>query len=500
MSTLTELERGEVTSAKEGPDRRKTVLVVGGITVVALAVRLAAFRGSFFGDELFTYEMATRPGLNDVLAGVRSPVEITPPLFFFIAWAFQKLGDPLVWLRVPSLLAGVATVPLVYVLGIRTVGRRSAAVIGAGLFALSPLATFYATEARAYSLMVLLVVLSTLALLRALDTNDARWWTALAIAIAAALYTHYTCIFVLATQAGWALFTRRDRIRPLLIAHGAALAAFLPWIPSFLDDRNSAYESWIEKLHPFTFTNALNDIGRLADGGPNAALRVVPGNAALALLAISAALAVGGFVLRRARSAERLPSRTMLIALLALATPVGTALYSLVGDSQFLARNLLPSLPAAAIAFGALLVALPRKVGAVALVLTMVAYGIGAASWQDRDVQRPAYAEIGDYLEANARPQDQVLELLLLTSIPRRALRVELPEDMPWFTLREPDKEPDAVGAAEKSGGRIFYVRPDTAGFRDVVPKLVEQHFHAVDQRHWGGAYPMTVIVYEPSK
>ena len=60
--------------------------------------------------------------------------------------------------------------------------------------------------------MVLLDVLSTLSLLRALDTNDTRWWAVLALANAATMYTHYTCIFVLVTQAGWVLFTRRDRV------------------------------------------------------------------------------------------------------------------------------------------------------------------------------------------------------------------------------------------------------------------------------------------------
>ena len=88
----------------------------------------------------------------------------------------------------PSLIAGVATVPLVYVLGARTVGR-TAALAGTALFALSPFAIFYASEARAYALMTLLVVLSTLSLLRALETNERRWWVAFTLLQAAAMYT-----------------------------------------------------------------------------------------------------------------------------------------------------------------------------------------------------------------------------------------------------------------------------------------------------------------------
>jgi hypothetical protein len=53
---------------------------MGGITLVALVLQTAAFRGSFFGDNLFTQEVAVRRRLDDVLAGVRSKLEITPPL------------------------------------------------------------------------------------------------------------------------------------------------------------------------------------------------------------------------------------------------------------------------------------------------------------------------------------------------------------------------------------------------------------------------------------
>ena len=75
-----------------------------------------------------------------------------------------------------------------YLLGTRTVGR-AAALAGTAFFALSPFAIFYATEARAYALMTLLVVLSTLVLLRALETNERRWWVALALLEAAAMYS-----------------------------------------------------------------------------------------------------------------------------------------------------------------------------------------------------------------------------------------------------------------------------------------------------------------------
>lgn len=468
---------------------------VGGITLVALALRLAAFDESFFGDELFTYEIATRPDLHAVLEGVRSNLEITPPGYFVVAWVFQQLGDPLVWLRVPSLLAGVATVPLVYVLGLRTVGRE-AALVGAGLLALSPLAIYYATEARAYALMTLLVVLSTLALLRAIETNDWRWWAALALLDAGAMYSHYTSVFVLAAQAGWALFTRRELVRALLVAHAGAALLYLPWLPSLLEDQDAPAQKVMALFAPFTAASAARELGRLAGGGPFAPLADLPGTWALALLGAAAGLGLGGLAWRAAQRGWRaVAERAVLVALLALAAPAGAGLYSALGGDLFLARNLISSLPALALAFAALLTALPRALAAAALALTVAGLGLGAAGMFEKDTQRPAYDEVAAFLESHARPGDVVLEFNPSNGPPTRTLGVQLDRDLPLFKLSE---EPEALGAAERSGGRVFYVHPEIGGPRKFGPKEVGRTFRVVERRTWEGVARLTVVVYEP--
>ena len=110
-----------------------------------------------------------------MLDGVTGPLEISPPLYFVFAWICAKIGDPHVWVRVPALVAGVALVPAAYALGVRTVGR-TAALIGAALLALSPFAVFYSTEARAYTLATLFVVLAAA---RAAGRDGARRMAAL---------------------------------------------------------------------------------------------------------------------------------------------------------------------------------------------------------------------------------------------------------------------------------------------------------------------------------
>ena len=112
--------------------------------------------------------------------------ESTPPLHFVLAWATAKIGDPTIWVRVPSLVLGNATVPLVYLLGARTLGR-SAGIVGAALIAIAPFAIFYGVEDRAYAALGFFATLSTLTLLEATRTGERRWWIAFALASAAVL-------------------------------------------------------------------------------------------------------------------------------------------------------------------------------------------------------------------------------------------------------------------------------------------------------------------------
>jgi hypothetical protein len=206
--------------------------IVGVLTALALAVRLAGIDESLFGDELFTMHVTAPDTPGGVLREVRAPdTEVSPPLFFLLSWAARRLGDPdYTWVRAPSLLLGTATVPLVYALGVRTVGRR-AALVGAALMALLPFGIFYSTEARPYATLAFLLTLSTLALTVAVRTGRRKWWLLYALAAVAALYAHYTGIFVVGAQALWALLVYRERRRELVLATGVAAIAYLPWLP-----------------------------------------------------------------------------------------------------------------------------------------------------------------------------------------------------------------------------------------------------------------------------
>ena len=71
-------------------------------------------------------------------------------------------------LRLPSLIAGTATIPLTYLLGARTVGKRAGRLQRPSSPS-APSSSIYSTEARGYAVMIALMVASTLCLLRAVE-------------------------------------------------------------------------------------------------------------------------------------------------------------------------------------------------------------------------------------------------------------------------------------------------------------------------------------------
>jgi hypothetical protein len=109
-------------------------------------------------------------------------------------------GFPLVeWpFRVPALVFGVLGVAGVAWL-LREFGLPGAGIVAAFLLAIHPWHIRYASEARGYSLLVLLVPLLFVFWRRAMNTGQWNWWGAFALTEFALIYSYPGALFVLVT-------------------------------------------------------------------------------------------------------------------------------------------------------------------------------------------------------------------------------------------------------------------------------------------------------------
>lgn len=204
---------------------------------VGLLLRLLESDLSLWSDEVYTLQLA-RLELGQIWA----EPDQTPPLYAMILHAWRAVAGEREWvLRLPSLAASLATIPLVALLARRLLGgtragdraRDGAAFIAAWLCAVSPLLVIQGHEARAYSLLTALCVAGPLLLLRAAQTGSWKTRLAWSLVAAAALYTHVFAAFFLLGQTIFWWSELRDRITPRHAALMALVAGlvFLPWLP-----------------------------------------------------------------------------------------------------------------------------------------------------------------------------------------------------------------------------------------------------------------------------
>lgn len=489
--------RADASSAHRWPRARPNsgVLLLGLFTAIGAVLRLALAHESLFADELSTYWIITTHaaptlglpsvhGISGVVSLVHTDAEITPPLYFVLAWLTTQLGHAPELVRAPSLVAGVAMVPLIYVVGRRTIGRR-AGLIAAGLTTFSPFMVYYSAEARAYAVMMFLVTLSTLAMLLAVEQRRARWWMLYAGCSCLAVYTHYTSGFALAGQLGWLLWAHPAARRPALLANVGALVLFSPWTTGFINDLNSPTTKIYNALSPFTRHDVRVSLEHWALGYPYtwaARLSALPGTTALALLAAALLLGVAGVAssLRGTRPmglVARLDHGLLLVLVLAVSVPFGEAIVSSVSTHLFGVRNLAAAWPGFVLCLAWLLNASRPGLRFLAAALAIAAFALGGLRtvW-DRQFQRPDYRTAAQLIDRHASLGDVVIdETGSLSPGPLTGLDVALRRPHPVFRAAAPEERnhpynffdpiatlaqaiPKAVASAH--GGRVFVVGP----------------------------------------
>lgn len=270
--------------------RPRTFLVVALLTLLAFLLRIFELaKQSLWYDEAFSVYLA-RFDLGTITT--RTAADIQPPLYYYLLNLWMALaGDSEFAVRFLSLVFGVLTIPLLYITA-RRLFNPTAAFYAALIGTLSALYVWYSQEARMYTLITFLGLLSSYALLRALHpaptsaayrTSDSSpaapspllrersrtWWIVFVLANIAAVYTHYFAFTLLVFQFLYALYvilaTRNHRlevgnlpgevqdsqlelsdtpsairyplsaIRAPLLAFAAILIAFLPWVPFMLN-------------------------------------------------------------------------------------------------------------------------------------------------------------------------------------------------------------------------------------------------------------------------
>lgn len=189
---------------------------------------------SLWLDEGFTIRFARLPWRT--VLGLDGVYDSHPPLYYAAVKGLSLVLPELVAGRYLSVLAGTATLAVLYCLVARLAGRP-AALVTCLVAAVSPMAVWYSQEARQYALTGLAVSISYLAL-AFFQINPRRLWAALyGLTVVIAAYLDYSALYALVPQVLILLFVLHRHARratPIFVACAVAVIAYLPWLPQVL--------------------------------------------------------------------------------------------------------------------------------------------------------------------------------------------------------------------------------------------------------------------------
>jgi len=212
--------------------RHRSVCWVVAVAATACAAVIAANRTLWF-DEIFTWQIATRPSVRELVAAL-GPMDPSPPLhYLLVRGAHALFGTGELATRLPALLSFLVTLVVLHRLAAPLAGPLFALVVAAAL-PLTP-AWYYAVEARPYAFLLACSATSLLAW-RALASGAHRrvGFAGLLVSLTAALYAHfYAFLLFVPIAAGEAVrtWTRRRLDLGVWIVLAAAAGLALPLVP-----------------------------------------------------------------------------------------------------------------------------------------------------------------------------------------------------------------------------------------------------------------------------
>jgi uncharacterized membrane protein len=236
-------------------DEAGTSLRISGYTSAEAQANLFGNAQSFSVADLakYQYPNSDKSWLDTIRCLALEDPQNGPLYFILTRWWLQVWGNSVTATRSFGAVLSLLAFPCLYWLCQELFKSPMVGWWAMAIAAVSPIHLIYAQEARPYSLWVMTILLSSIALLRALRRNTKRSWLWYALTISCGLYTHLVFGLVAIGQACYLVATARGRGMQGVIRGGLALLAglltFVPWLEVIRRspaDMETAQMSWID--------------------------------------------------------------------------------------------------------------------------------------------------------------------------------------------------------------------------------------------------------------
>jgi len=215
--------RNGTSKLRESIDRG-ALLILSGITAIAILLRIPGLDSCLWLDEVLTMVRFARPPVATIVTSF--PDQNQHMLYSLLAhWSLLAFGEHAWALRVPSVLFGAGSLWTLFLLGRRIVGRAEA-LLACALMAVSYHHIWFSQNARGYMGLLFFTNLSTWLWLRCFEDDRLRTWLLYAVSVALGFWIHMTMLFVAVAHALiWlVVWLRAGRNLPALARAAAAFA------------------------------------------------------------------------------------------------------------------------------------------------------------------------------------------------------------------------------------------------------------------------------------
>ncbi len=226
-------------------------MIIIFVLLVSFLIRIVSLNQSLWLDEATT-ALVARMDLSDFFTKFM-PADFHPPLYYLVVNLWSRFfGYSEIALRMPSVIFGVLTVCVIYVIAKDL--KYKWPIVPALFLATSSLHIYYSQEARMYSMATFLVSLIFLLFIK-------KQWFLMSISFVLLFFTDYLSVIVVPVLFLYQFMVNRKDFRKFLILIVPVWTAFLFWWPTLNKQLTAglslkeASSAWWNALGPVTIKN-----------------------------------------------------------------------------------------------------------------------------------------------------------------------------------------------------------------------------------------------------
>ena len=203
------------------------------ILIVSLILRLISINQSLWLDEAINVNNAANLDFKTLIFKY-SLGDFHPPLYHAILKTWILIfGNSEIAVRLPSVIFGVVTVYVTYLIG-KKLFEEKTALIAATLLATAPLHIYYSQEARMYSLAAMLTAMSVYFFISLLKPDKLIYWIGFIISMTLMLYTDYLPYLMVPILIIYSFLNRKNiskrTLTTFIPAYVAIAILISPWL------------------------------------------------------------------------------------------------------------------------------------------------------------------------------------------------------------------------------------------------------------------------------